>query len=121
VSALLLELARVLALLPLVERGMHRLGPGPLLARLRERGRHTRARSPEGRERLRRAIRWLDARCPGGASCYRRCLLETGLDPDAARTKVVMALSAAGGDRSGHAWLEGSPPGDGRYDALVHL
>jgi len=108
---LLPELGRVLLVLPTVERGRLREGPEPLAQRLRRRAR--RSRSHIEREELRRVIRWVDARMPGGPNCYRRVLLETALDAGAARERIVFGLRKGCGRASGHAWLEGEGAGEG--------
>jgi len=115
---LLPELGRVLRVLPEVEIGRRREGPEPLAARLRRRAR--RARGEKGREELRRVIRWVDARMPGGPNCYRRVLLETVLDAGAARERIVLGLRKGGGKASGHAWLEGQDEGEG-YEARFRV
>jgi hypothetical protein len=63
------------------------------------------ARAPEQRNTLRRVIRQIDARVPGGPNCYRRALLEMRLDAVAAREPLHLGLRAHGGPNSGHAWL----------------
>lgn len=111
---LLPELCRVLCVLPGVELGRKREGPEPLAQRLRRRARRARGRNE--REELRRVIRWVDTRMPGGPNCYRRVLLETRLDAGAARARIVFGLRKGGGKASGHAWLEGEEGGEG-YEA----
>jgi hypothetical protein len=59
---------------------------------------------------------------PGGGNCYRRVLLETRLDPEAASRQIVMGLVSGGGPRSGHAWFEGDgEPGRMAYDAVISV
>jgi hypothetical protein len=83
-------------------------------------GERRRELSEVERVRLRRAIALVDARLPGGGNCYRRSLLQIALDPEAAREPFFMGLHAAGGDRSGHAWV--GEAADGRsYDAVIRL
>ena len=57
--------------------------------------------SREGaRARLRRAIGWVDAAYPGkGANCFRRVLVEVGLDAGAAEETLVFGLDVG---RTGH-------------------
>lgn len=112
------DFLRTLWALPMVERGRRTEGPEPLLERLRERPR--RRRDPEARSRLRRVIRWVDAKMPGGPSCYRRALLETSLDKGAAREKVVFGLRPGSRKGSGHAWLESEDEGEG-FEARFRL
>jgi len=115
------EVARVLRALPGVELARRSEGPGPLVRRLREEGRGCVRRSSTERSRLRAVIRALDVRLPGGGNCYRRALLEIALDPDTAEEPLYMGLVAAGGPRSGHAWL-GSDGDEARsYDAVVAI
>src|SRR5262245_36749623 len=132
----LAELARVAARLPAVEWGRRAQGPEPLVRRLRERGRAARRRTPEDRARLQRVIaavdrwlrwlRWLRWPLGGGASCYRRALLEMSLDAGAAEEPLHLGLRVPGGPRSGHAWLgaAGADPvaaGTGTYDVQVDM
>jgi hypothetical protein len=118
-----MEVLRAAALLPWVEAGRRLAGPKPLVRAARALGRHGRARDDAQRDRLRRAIAWLDARCPGEANCYRRVLLETALDPAAAREPFRMGLRRRGGPASGHAWLadrDGSVDPE-PYEAVIEL
>jgi hypothetical protein len=108
-----LDLVRVLALLPGLERARRQEGPGPLLARVRARGRTGGARSEASRARLARAIHWVDRLGPGGANCYRRTLLRVALDAVAAREPVIFGLDVPLG--SGHAWVDGQEA-SGRFD-----
>ena len=113
------ETLRVLAALPYIEWKRRTAGPGPLVVALRGRADRLQARSVAGRDALRRVIRAVDARIPGGGNCYRRALLEMALDAGAAREPLHLGLRAHGGPKTGHAWL-GSPstPEDHvRYDA----
>jgi hypothetical protein len=119
--ALLIELCRVLLVLPQVEAGRRLLGPRPLLETLRRRGRRARRRDTAARARLRRAIAWIDSRCPGGANCYRRSLLEVALDPSAAAEPFRMGFRAGAGSVSGHAWLGASAQDAERYDVELAL
>jgi hypothetical protein len=70
---------------------------------------------------LRRLIRAVDARMPGGPNCYRRALLEIGLDAGAAREPLKMGLHPHGGPKSGHAWLGEPEPGTESYEALFEI
>ena len=98
------ELARVTALLRVADRDRQRATPAQALAAMRARGTKTaRVRGPIGRARLRRAIGWVDALAPGGASCYRRILLESALDAGAARETVVFGLDVGS---TGHVAFE---------------
>jgi hypothetical protein len=120
--ALILELARVLAALPRIEARLRVEGPRPLVARLRRR--RSPRRLPAARARLRKAIRWVDARLPGGASCWRRALLEVALDRGAASEAVLLGVLASSEPRSGHCWLESDtedPRRLERYDAVFRL
>jgi hypothetical protein len=93
------ELLRVAGALREAERARLRETPERALASMRARGRDRPRRTAVGRARLRRAIGWIDAVAPGGASCYRRTLLELALDGGAAREPVVFGLDVG---RTGH-------------------
>src|SRR2546429_3016492 len=108
----LLDILRVLLVLPTVESGRRRLGPGPLLARLRRRGRRASRRGAAARGRLSWAIRAVDAVLPA-SSCYRRALLEVALDPDAAARPLHMGIHGA----RGHCWLDEGTRGETPFDA----
>jgi hypothetical protein len=101
-----------------VEWGRRRQGPAPLLDSLRALGSVRGKRSPEQRQRLRKLIRFVDARFPDGGNCFRRALLEVRLDPVAASEPLHMAVREHGGVGSGHAWLGDLPDTDERYDAV---
>jgi hypothetical protein len=117
-AGFVLELARVIAALPAVEAGRRRLGPRPLVERLRRRGATSPKRDPRDRALLRAAIARVDALLPGGG-CYRRVLLEVALDGGAARETLSIGLDVAGGRGSGHVWLGDQREGD--YDAELVL
>ncbi len=93
------EVARVLARIAIAERARRRDTPHGAVSAMRVLGRRERARGPIGRARLRRAIGWVDALYPTGASCYRRILLELSLDADAAHETIVFGLDIG---RTGH-------------------
>ncbi len=100
VDSFALEVVRTTRLVPAVDRGRKHDPPEVVVAAMRARGTKTGvARGPIGRARLRRAISWVDALGPGGASCYRRILLELALDAGAARETVVFGLDVG---RTGH-------------------
>lgn len=109
-TALALELLRVARALPAVEHGLAAHPPPAAVARLRARGRRCARRTPAARATLRRAIALADRAAPGGASCYRRALLELALDAGAAAETLWLGLDASGLPRSGHAWLGDAPP-----------
>jgi Transglutaminase-like superfamily len=117
----IVEVARVLLALPRIELARATEGPAPLVSRLRAEGAGRPARDEAARLRLRRAIASVDARLPGGGSCYRRALLEIALDRDAAGEPFFMGLSSAGGPKSGHAWLGSESVPARRYDAIISL
>jgi hypothetical protein len=76
------------------------------------------ARATADRVRLRRIIRFVDAIFPGRRNCYRRALVEMSLDPQAAGQPLRLGIMAAGGPRTGHAWLPHERQTAGRsYDA----
>ena len=103
---LAVDLGRVLLALPAVERGRRSAPTGPLLAKLRARGRVRRRRSERSRARLARAIGWVDRLGPGGPNCLRRTLLRVALDPDSAGESVVFGLNVP--NAQGHAWVSGT-------------
>ncbi len=79
-----------------------RLGTPPEQAvrAMRRRGANARRRGPIARARLRRAIGWIDAFYPSkGPNCFRRVLLEVGLDSGAAAETLVFGLDVG---RTGH-------------------
>jgi hypothetical protein len=119
---LIAEALRVAILLPRVELGRHRKGPGPLVEELRERGRRGPRRSVPHRIGLRRVIGLIDRILPGEPSCYRRTLLEIGLDAGAAQEPLHMGIRVPGAPRSGHAWLgdSGASPGT-TYDVQFDI
>jgi hypothetical protein len=120
-AGLIRETLGVVALLPIVEVGRRSLGPGPVVGALRRLGSRGRPRSGADRVRLRRLIRAIDRRLPDGGNCFRRALLESGLDPQTAREPIYFGLREHGGPKSGHAWLRDDHESDGRYDAEFAL
>ena len=121
-SALLVaDALRVVFLLPRVELRRFREGPGPLVDELRARGRQSRCRSETERADLQRVIGLVDRILPGKPSCYRRALLEIGLDAGAAEETLHMGIRVPGGPRSGHVWLgDRATPGIA-YDAQFDI
>jgi len=117
ISGFLRDLLGVLVAVPRVEWGRRHEGPRPLTAKLRRLGRSVPSRPAGRRERLRWIIRAIDARLPGGPSCYRRALLEMSLDRDSAGEPLRMGLRAHGGPRSGHAWFGSAEAPAESYDA----
>lgn len=99
-----IELARVVPLVPAVDRARRNETPERALAAIRAMGGARITRGPIGRARLRRAVGWVDALMPGGASCYRRILLEVALDGGAARETVVFGLDVGA---TGHVAFDG--------------
>jgi Transglutaminase-like superfamily len=112
---------RIVALLPLVEIARRRFGPRPLVGALRDLGSRGKRRSDSDRLLLRRLIGAIDRRLPDGGNCFRRTLLEIGLDPASAQEPVYFGLRKQGGPKSGHAWLRGDREPDQRYDAEFAL
>lgn len=119
-SGAFLDAVRVIVALPGVETGRRFEGPASLVRRLRSRSVNERARSDGERARLKRIIRWVDARLPGGGNCYRRSLLEMALDRGAAQEPLHLGLSSTGMPGSGHAWLGAESDGR-RYDVVISL
>lgn len=99
-----LEIGRTLREVRLAERRRVAERPEHAVTAMRARGSAKRARGPIGRARLRRAIGWVDALMPKGSNCYRRVLLELGLDGGAARETIVFGLDVG---ETGHVAFEG--------------
>jgi hypothetical protein len=115
------DFARVICALPYVEWGRRFRGPAPLASTLRRRGAKAVARDAERRNLLRKVIGAVDSRLPGGANCYRRALLEIGLDAGAAREPLHLGLRSHGGPQSGHAWLGSAETSTEVYDARFEI
>lgn len=115
------ELFRVLSILPEVEQTRRVIGIEPAVAAMRAHGARALQRDPAGRQQLRRAIAWVDARMQGGGNCYRRVLLELALDSGAASEQVGVGVRAKGGPGSGHAWLGRRSGSAERYDLELTL
>jgi hypothetical protein len=101
------ELARAARLAQEVDARRRGESPERAVAGMRARGRACPARGPVGRARLQRAIGWVDALARGGPSCYRRVLLELGLDAGAATETLLFGLDVG---RTGHVAFEGREP-----------
>lgn len=116
-AATLLEVGRVLQVLSRVERARRRLGPRRLVALLRRRSKT----QPRRRSRvcLQRAIRWVDARVPGGGNCFRRALLEMALDRGAADEPMLFGIELRDDRLAGHAWLDSAERN--AYPVIVRL
>jgi len=117
----LVELTRVLLMLPRVELARGAGGPAPLVKRFRVLGRRCRARDIAERKRLRMVIARVDACLPDRGNCYRRALLEIALDAGAAQEPFHMGLSASCAPMSGHAWVGIEGTGESNYDAIIAL
>jgi hypothetical protein len=115
-----LELVRVLLALPEVEVNRRTTSPQRAAGVARRRARRVSARTPEGRERLRRAIAVVDRWMPGGGNCLRRSLLEMSLDAGAAGEQLLAGFKAGGVPASGHAWLESHGVSE-TYDAVISI
>jgi hypothetical protein len=111
------EFFEIVRLAIAVDRDRATRGPVELTRSLRARGAKHVARSTRRRASLQRTIRVVDRLFPSGPNCYRRSLVEIGMDAGAAAEPLYMGLTAAGGSKSGHAWLASSPDPSGRYDA----
>lgn len=120
VPQLALEVARVVAALPQVEANRRLTSPQRAARAARRMALRARVRSPEARERLRRAIALVDRWMPGGGNCLRRSLLEMSLDGGAARERLLAGFKAGGIPASGHAWLESHAVTE-RYDAVIPI
>lgn len=99
-----LEVGRTLRELRHAERRRLVERPEHAVTAMRARGSAKKERGPIGRARLRRAIGWIDAAMPKGGNCYRRVLLELGLDGGAARETIVFGLDVG---KTGHVAFEG--------------
>lgn len=110
------ELVRVARIVRDVERRRLRGGPEAIVREVRGRGAREKRRGPIGRARLRRAIGWVDAFFPGGPNCFRRTLLELGLDAGAARERLVFGLDVG---RTGHVTFKGRE--DRSFDVVYEL
>lgn len=95
------EVPRVLRLIRKAERYRLRDSPESAVKAMRARGRLTKKRGVIGRARLRRAIGWIDAVYfpTKGGNCFRRVLVEVGLDAGAAEETLVFGLDIG---RTGH-------------------
>ncbi len=97
------EVVRAIGLVREAERLRQADAPDRAVGIMRERGRSAPRRGHVARARLRRAIGWVDAAYaayPGkGANCFRRVLLEIGLDAGAADETLVFGLDIG---RTGH-------------------
>lgn len=112
-----IELARAARLAPLAER--YRFDPPASAVRaMRRLGSRHPARGPIGRARLRRAIGWVDALHPAGPICYRRVLLELGLDRGAAEEAVVFGLDVG---RTGHVAFKETSGEDRVFDVAFEI
>src|SRR5262245_41422827 len=117
----LVEVGRVLRVLPRIESLRRRRGPRPLLEQLRRQGAKAPERDAAGRQCLRRAIAWVDACIQRGCNCYRRALLETVLDRGAAQEPLAMGFNTKGPALSGHAWLAPSETPSAPYDFTLRV
>ena len=111
------EKARVLAMLPRVERARRRSGPAALAVTMRALSRGAPRREPLSRARLRATIAAYDRIVPFGAGCYRRALLEMALDAGAAEEPLVLGLRQRG---LGHAWV-GRTDTEESFDWIVRF
>ena len=112
------EAARVFWNLLRVEIGRQRRGTRAVVDEMRARGRARPTPTPQQAQIRRKLIEWVDARSPGGASCYRRALLTIALDPQAAQGPLRFGLRRGGLAKSGHVWIPGGSgdPRPGTYD-----
>jgi hypothetical protein len=117
----MLDVVRVMAALPGVERLRTTLGPQSAAEAARTLGRRRPRRTPSALARLRRAIAIVDRLAPGGANCLRRALLEIALDAGAAEAPLVIRLQYQGGRLGGHAWLSTRRAEDGQRGGLLDI
>lgn len=111
------EAARVLSMLPRVERARQKAGPAALAAAMRLLSEGAPHRDPVERARLRGTIASCDRMVPFGAGCYRRALLEMALDAGAAEEPLVLGLRRHG---LGHAWVGVADTEEG-FDTIVRF
>lgn len=111
-TALLAELLRVLAVLPVIEVARRLFGPGPAIKVLRGSALRKLLRDSAGRQRLHRAVGWVDRHLWPGANCYRRVLLQVALDRGVAAEPVYFGLKLENDRLDGHAWLSGQTVGE---------
>ncbi|HVV15779.1 MAG TPA: lasso peptide biosynthesis protein [Polyangia bacterium] len=107
--------------LPATEIRRRRLSLHDAVASARRAGGRRPASAFTSRARLRRIVSAVDRRLPDGGNCVRRALVEMAMDPAAAQERFFAGLTAGGGPKSGHAWLETDRPGDGRFDAIFTI
>ncbi|MBL8793478.1 MAG: lasso peptide biosynthesis protein [Planctomycetia bacterium] len=119
-TSLLAEVLRVLAALPAVEIARRVCGPQALLATLRDARWRRLERDAAGRQRLRRAVGWVDRHLGSGGNCYRRALLEIALDRGVAAEPVYFGLKLENERLDGHAWLPGQTDG-GAFPFTIRL
>lgn len=124
--SLLPSLIRVALLAPRIERSRNRLGPRPAVAQWRARGLAQPAITEVARDRLRRSIRWVDEKYPGGPNCMRRALLTIAVDPEAAAQPFWIGLNRApeSADEKmivGHAWVGDDKGNDKDYAVELKL
>jgi hypothetical protein len=110
------ELVRAAAIARKAERLRWANAPELAVNTMRARGRTKKKRGPIGRARLRRAIGWIDATYPSGPNCFRRILIELGLDAGAAAETIVFGLDVG---RTGHVAFEESE--DRTFDVAFEL
>jgi hypothetical protein len=120
-TAIAVEVCRVLAALPTLEAARCWQGPRPLLEKLRGRVHRLPCRDPKARMRLRRAIAWVDGHIPGGGNCYRRTLLEMALDRGAACEPLWLGLNVRDERPSGHAWLGTDGEAQHPYEVMIRV
>lgn len=119
-TSLLAEVLRVLAWLPAIEVARRLCGPARALGLLRGPGLRKLRRDAAGRQRLRRAVGWVDRHLWPGANCYRRTLLEIALDRGVAAEPLYFGLQLEGARLTGHAWLDGQTEG-GSFPCIIRL
>ena len=117
----LLEVCRVLRVLPRVERARRSRGPREFVVLARQTVHNSPPRSERSRRCLLRAIRWVDRSLADGGNCYRRALLAMSLDSHAAAQAFSMGFSVKDRRLSGHAWLEAGEPSTENYDFVIQL
>src|SRR5882672_4117575 len=87
-KAFVADFVQALRLLSTVEKMRRAQGPAPALKRLRQIGLSAQIRTRERRAILRRAIYVAELVLPSPPNCYRRVLLESAMDGEAARERV---------------------------------
>lgn len=111
------EVVRVVGLIHRAEQLRRSESPEHAVRIMRERGSGASRRGHIGRARLRRAVGWVDVAYPGkGSNCFRRVLVEVGLDAGAAGETLVFGLDVG---QTGHVAFKDAE--DRRFDVVFEV